>query len=134
MPSERVQKRIDGLLDDAEMAAARRDWEEVAQSLRMVLRLDAENAAALSFEAMLEGEVGDETEAGATLPPLPAGEAKRKEGEGEGSTTGLESVSTTPTSFANDRYQVSKFLGRVVKNASTRPTTPCSTARSPSLS
>jgi hypothetical protein len=99
MPSERVQKRIDGLLDDAEAAAARRDWEEVAQSLRMALRLDPENEDALAFETMLEGELEAQS-TGSDVAPTPAL-----------SVADGDERPPTPTSFANDRYQVSKFLG-----------------------
>jgi len=99
MPSERVQRRIDGLLDDAEAAAARRDWEEVAQSLRMVLRLDPENEDALAFETMLEGELEAHSK-GSDTAPTP-----------DLSVVDGDQSPPTPTSFANDRYQVSKFLG-----------------------
>ena len=33
MPSDRIQRRIDTLLDQAEAAADNRDWEAVAQSV-----------------------------------------------------------------------------------------------------
>ena len=41
MPSERVQRRIDELLDQADAAMAARDWSTVAESTRMVLSADA---------------------------------------------------------------------------------------------
>lgn len=42
MPSERTQRRPDGLLDPAEEAADTRDWVEVAKLAREVLALDPE--------------------------------------------------------------------------------------------
>ena len=49
MPSERIQRRIDSYLDQADEAAARFDWEEVRR--QAALSLDPENADALAFLA-----------------------------------------------------------------------------------
>lgn len=57
MPSERAQRRIDGLLDDAEAAANRRDGEDVARSVRMALRLDPENTDARDLHPELTPQV-----------------------------------------------------------------------------
>ncbi|MBT6682151.1 MAG: hypothetical protein HOB07_08865, partial [Chloroflexi bacterium] len=54
MTSERVQRRIERLLDQAEEAADHRDWGRVAESVQMVLSVDPENADALAFQVMLE--------------------------------------------------------------------------------
>jgi len=53
MPSERVQRRIDELLDQAEAAMATRDWQVVAESAEMVLAVDPDNSDAESFLAMV---------------------------------------------------------------------------------
>ena len=62
MPSERIQRRVDRLLDRAEEAADVRDWTEVEQIAREALTLDPENgdAAALieSARSMLSDGVG----------------------------------------------------------------------------
>ena len=49
MPSERIQRRIDSYVDQADEAAARFDWEEVRR--QAALSLDPENADALAFLA-----------------------------------------------------------------------------------
>jgi serine/threonine-protein kinase len=102
MPSERVQRRIDRLLDDSEEAADRHDWDAVAEYARTALSADPANEDALTFQGMADAARSREaplsTSGTAPAPsPLPTG-------EGHGTTT-------IPTSFANDRYQVSKFLG-----------------------
>ena len=48
MASERVQKQIDRLLDEAEAAIAISDWAVVGDRARNVLRLDPDNSDALS--------------------------------------------------------------------------------------
>ena len=49
MASERVQRRIDRLLDQAEEAMDRLDWGTVRECARVVLGLDPENSDALAF-------------------------------------------------------------------------------------
>ena len=43
MPSERVQRRIDALLDEADAALTARDWRGVAEISRAVLTMDTDN-------------------------------------------------------------------------------------------
>jgi hypothetical protein len=43
MPSERIQRRVDALLDRAEVAADARDWAEVEALAREMLGLDPTN-------------------------------------------------------------------------------------------
>jgi hypothetical protein len=54
MVSERVQRQIDRLLDEAEAAIAISDWAIVGDRARNVLRLDPENSDALSYLAASE--------------------------------------------------------------------------------
>ena len=49
MASERVQRRIDRLLDQPEEAMDRLDWDSVRDCAQAVLGLDSENADALAF-------------------------------------------------------------------------------------
>ena len=49
MPSERIQRQIDRLLDEVEEAMSGQDWEAVGERARSVLRLDPENQDALSY-------------------------------------------------------------------------------------
>ena len=54
MPSERIQRRIDRLLDQAEAAADSTDWSKVIEFVAGVLALDAENEDALAFREMAD--------------------------------------------------------------------------------
>ena len=49
MASERVQRQIDRLLDEAEEAFAKRDWQVVRDNARDVIGLDPANQDALTF-------------------------------------------------------------------------------------
>ena len=49
MPSERVQRRIDRLLDQADEALEANDWQKTVGICRAVLKLDAENEDAVSY-------------------------------------------------------------------------------------
>ena len=47
MPTERIQRQIDRLLDEADEAIASQDWTTVGNRARSALRLDPENLQAL---------------------------------------------------------------------------------------
>ncbi|MCH8817886.1 MAG: protein kinase, partial [Chloroflexi bacterium] len=96
MTSERLQRRIDRLLDEAEEAADKRDWALVADSARRVLLVDPENADAQALLVLAD----DGTPPSSTADTHAAVAI---------STPG--SATDKPTSFAGGRYQVSKFLG-----------------------
>ena len=97
MPSERAQRRVERLLDQADAAADGLDWEQVAQCVRMVLCIDPENADALVFETMLQGEATAASED--SKAPAPSSQPLA-------SPPGPE-----PASFANGRYEVRRLLG-----------------------
>jgi class 3 adenylate cyclase/tetratricopeptide (TPR) repeat protein len=59
MASERVQRQIDRLLDEAEEAFAQGDWRRLEGHARRVLLLDAENRDAVSFLTAAERALGD---------------------------------------------------------------------------
>jgi len=61
MPSERMQRQIDRLLDEAEEAIASQDWPAVGERARSVLRLDPENADAIAFLAAAERDPSPDT-------------------------------------------------------------------------
>jgi len=88
MPSERVQRRIDSLLDEAEAAVASTDWALVRQRCEAVLALDPENEDARVY--LLAAERADANRAAAPQ-----------------STPVTQGTET----FANGRYEVLKFLG-----------------------
>ena len=57
MASERVQRQIDRLLDEAEEAITSQDWTTVGDRARSVLRLDPGNQDALSYLAAAERDL-----------------------------------------------------------------------------
>ncbi len=58
MPSERVQRQIDRLLDEAEEAISRYDWEAVREAGHAVLAIDPENADAITYLASADRALG----------------------------------------------------------------------------
>ena len=95
MASERVQRRIDILLDEADQAIAQSDWSVVRDRAQNVLALDPDNGDAATF---LAG----------------ADRALASSGQRPASTstpTSKEPTAAQPTSFANGRYQVKRILG-----------------------
>ena len=99
MASERVQRRIDLLLDEADQAIDRSDWSVVRDRAQNVLALDPGNGDAATFLAAADRALATDT-----TPPPP-------------DTQLLTSIPTPPktpeqpTSFANGRYEVKRFLG-----------------------
>lgn len=76
-PSERIQRRIDGLLDEAEAAADNGNWTDVVKAVEAVLSADPDNDDAKVFRNMaspyVSGEAKLEAEPGLEyrdLPPL----------------------------------------------------------------
>jgi len=57
--TERLQRRIEQFLDEAEEAVARLDWEIVRDRTKAVLGLDQENADGLALLAAAERELGE---------------------------------------------------------------------------
>ncbi len=57
MPSERIQRQIDRLLDQIEAAVEQRDWERVRELAEDVLRLDPDNGDAQAFLAAAERDL-----------------------------------------------------------------------------
>ncbi len=95
MASERVQRQIDRLLDEAEQAFVSRDWDTVRRCAQDVLAFDPDNPDATGLLAGAERALGTETAVTRTSPGTPTSPASQD----------------IPTSFANGRYQVKKFLG-----------------------
>ena len=96
MPSERIQRQIDRLLDEAETAFAQRDWSGLQERSQDALALDPENGDALTFLAAAQKGLATSEAEAQTAPSVPS----------------PGTISTTqPTSFADGRYQVKRFLG-----------------------
>ena len=93
MTSERQQRQIEALLDEAEAAIRFEDWNTVRQRVRSVLALDPENLDAQAYSDAADRAAGG-SEASTVLAPLPSTPAPPQ-----------------PTSFAGGRYTVTKFLG-----------------------
>ena len=73
MPSERIQRQIDRLLDEADEAVVKQDWTTVGDRARSVLRLDPENQDALSYLAAAERDQPPESthQAAESIPQQP---------------------------------------------------------------
>ncbi len=99
MASDRIQRRIEHLLDEADEAFAERNWVVVRDNAQDVLLLDAENREAQTFLAAAEQALATGTsEASPSISSPP-------------STPQTGASDSQPTSFANGRYQVKRFLG-----------------------
>src|SRR5687767_3275858 len=96
MPSERIQRRIDSLLDQAEQAADRKEWVASSEFAREALALDRENEDGRlllqAAERMLGGAAATSARTPAALAPAPVPVAM-------------------PESFVAGRYSVRRFLG-----------------------
>ncbi|MCH8225705.1 MAG: protein kinase [Chloroflexi bacterium] len=101
MLSDRVKRQIDRLLDEVEQAIAQGDWAAVGGQAESVLRLDPENADALAYLAAAQREPGSSgPKLSQTGAPTPSS-----------SNVSAPATADQPTSFANGRYQVKRFLG-----------------------
>jgi serine/threonine protein kinase len=97
MPSERIQRQIDALLDEAEQAVRQSDWALVRSRAEQVLAFDPENADALAF--------GLAAERASSTPPAAPSETVPP------SQPSIPAPTATPASFVNGRYEVKRFLG-----------------------
>lgn len=97
MPSKRVQRPIERLLDRAEEAADHRHWELVSDLCDQVLRLDPANEDAKTF---LEA-AGRDTGVGLDQP----------EQEAPTKAVAVQPAASLPSSFADGRYEVKRLLG-----------------------
>ena len=95
MASERVQRRLERLLDQIDEAEADGNWESVHDLALDVLEIDAENAEANAYLKAAERRASRSANAVQQPPPPLAPTAPDNQ----------------PTSFANGRYEVKQFLG-----------------------
>ena len=94
MTSERIQRQIERLLDEAEEAAGAGEWNHLRELCERVLTLSPSNADA---EALLAA-----AERGASSP----GATSTMDGH-----QSVLAATPQPTSFASGRYEVKRFLG-----------------------
>ena len=99
MASDRLQRQIERLLDQADEAITIEDWPTVASRARAVLRIDPENSDALSYLAVAERDSG--VPGAASAPQTPSVQPLQTS----------PPIVSQPTSFASGRYQVKQFLG-----------------------
>ena len=91
MASDRMQRRIERLLDLANEAIEKFDWEAVRNGAEAVLALDPGNVDGLALLAAVQ---------------------RAQDGSGSSTPSQITPTSfTAPTSFANCRYEVKRFLG-----------------------
>ncbi|MEO5974960.1 MAG: protein kinase [Ilumatobacteraceae bacterium] len=95
MPSERIQRQVDLLLDEAGTAMSHCEWDEVAQKVRAALAMDPENVDAPLLLRAAEANLGGTTASVADPGAVPV----------------LEPATSLPTSFVAGRYHVRRFLG-----------------------
>jgi eukaryotic-like serine/threonine-protein kinase len=98
MPSERIQRRIDALLDEADAAIASGEWPRARDRALDVLALDGANDDARSFLSAAEKRLGqpESVQVQPAQPPLPIAPSPPR---------------PLPASFASGRYTVHGFLG-----------------------
>ena len=101
MASERVQRRIERLLHQIEEAADQQNWDRERQLTEEVLSLDPNNVDPQTFLVAAERSL---TRISGSIEDLPSHAP-------EPIPPPVSSVSAQPTSFANGRYQVKRFLG-----------------------
>ena len=79
MPTERIQRQIDRLLDETEAALVEHDWGRVRTLAGEVLRLDPDNADARSFlEACARDGGGAQTAAPPSVASTPSTQERRQ--------------------------------------------------------
>ena len=98
MVSERIQRRIDRLLDQAEEAADAQDWNVAASRAREALTLDSENEDAQTL-----------FESSQTM--LAAESVPESSSSSESAAVVAAPTPTHPSSFVAGRYRVERFLG-----------------------
>ena len=98
MASERIQGHIDRLLDEVDEAI---NWEQVRDRSQAVLALGPNNQDALTFLAAAGRALSSDS------PTHPTSTT---------TTPGLTVTPDQPTSFANGRYQLKRFLGEGGRN------------------
>lgn len=120
MPSERIQRRIEAFLDQAEAASDEGDWRQVAEKARAVLAIDAENEDAADFLQMAVANGVAEQATAAPAPRQLVGanvsieEPARSVVEAAAVVEAAEAAGAPPEdpeSFAGGRYKVLRFLG-----------------------
>ena len=99
MASERLHRRLEMLLDEAEEAITQLNWVVVRDRAQAVIAIDPGNSEGQAFLAIAERALASAQSVPTDHPTIPP------------ATASLDALTTQPTSFANGRYQVKRFLG-----------------------
>ena len=99
MASERLHRRLEMLLDEAEEAITQPNWVVVRDRAQAVIAIDPGNSEGQAFLAIAERALASAQSVPTDHPTIPP------------ATASLDALTTQPTSFANGRYQVKRFLG-----------------------
>ena len=100
MASERTQRRLERLLDQIDEAEANGNWESVRSLALDVLEFDGENSEASAYLRVAERRIAESTAIAGHPQPSSAP-----------SSDSTATATDQPTSFANGRYEVKRFLG-----------------------
>ena len=100
MASDRIQRRIERLLDQIEQEADQRNWQLVLELSKEVLGFAPDNHDAKAFLSVAEERLSD----------IPGSEVQETNLLTAGTNQRLAEPDQ-PTSFANGRYEVKRFLG-----------------------
>src|SRR5262245_47720671 len=112
MPSERVQRHINQLLDQAEAAIAAGDWETARRHAASILALDPQNEDGALYLAAADRALAGPAAASPPSPRSPArGEGAVLPSPSTGEGGGGGETSPPPAAFGKGRYQVKRFLG-----------------------
>ena len=95
MPTERIQRRIDQFLDEADAAVGQQNWASVLSIAKSVLALDPDNDDAQTYLAAATKSLGDGSGEVTDEPEIQHPPTSQQQ----------------PTSFADGRYRVVKLLG-----------------------
>ena len=99
MASERLHRRLEMLLDEAEEAITQLNWVVVRDRAQAVIAIDPGNSEGQAFLATAERALASTQSAPTDHPTNPP------------ATASTDAPVTQPTSFANGRYEVKRFLG-----------------------
>ena len=104
MASERIQRQIDRLLDEADQAFGEFDYDALQEIAEAILRADPENSDAIAYLDISKRDISteDSPQSATAVPASSQTEA----------TPASQPVSCSePTSFSGGRYVVERFLG-----------------------
>ena len=105
MLSERLQRQVDRLLDEADSALANSEWARVRECAENVLALDPENADARSYVAAAARAASGRSDADAAAGP----------GGASSVPAATPAAPALPSAFGGGRYTVRSFLGEGAK-------------------